>query len=146
MIFLSVPILLLILLIFVLILVGLIGFPMRPNSRVFGTLWVLGLMSLAAIFAWPSKGIGWHPPAWHPVLALAVLAIPYGTSLSLRYRQLQKTRPRSDFQIFAIVLTVTIASALVFRWYNTSCVFNDYHHDNGQAWCPVSWQAKLTSR
>lgn len=144
--FLSVAALPLILLFLVLALVGLIGFPLRPNSWVFTAFWGLGFLTLASIITWPAKGFGWHPPVWQQGVALAFLAVPYGTSLYFWLRRRRKTRPLSDVTVGTVVFVVALASALALRWYNTSCVFFTYHHDHGESWCATSWQAKLTNR
>ena len=87
MIFLSVIVLPAIAAFFAMVLIGLIGLPLRPKSKIFAAVWILSLVGIAAILLMPAQGVQWHPPAWHSGVSIAALFIPYTVSGLFWYRR-----------------------------------------------------------
>lgn len=146
MIFLSVIVLPAIAAFFAMVLIGLIGLPLRPKSKVFAAVWILSLVGIAAILLMPAQGVQWYPPAWHSGVSIAALFIPYTISGLFWYRRRNRFSNLGATTIVFAVLVSAVLSLGAYRWFNKSCVFHDYHHDEGEAWCPENWQAVYTNR
>ena len=132
--------------VFAIVLIGLIGLPLRPESKIFAAVWVLSLVGIAAILLMQPQGVRWYAPAWHSGVRIAALLIPYTVSGLFWYRRRNKFSNLGTTTIVFAVLVSVVFSLVSYRWFNISCVFHDYHHDKGEPWCPESWQAVYTYR
>lgn len=124
--------------------------PAYPHSRKALVGWIVLLIAcLAFIVAGVIRDAGahdmtWKPPAWY--LAFNMLCLfgpPFAASLALW--RVRRRRPPALGPALAVVLVfASVAAGLIVRdQFGRSCVFFDYHHDTGEAWCPIDWQATL---
>ena len=122
--------------------------PAYPKNNAIKSTWLLLFVLAFSEFAWstwltPANSlIFWHPPTWYPLFeGMLKVVLPFAASFVLwriRLRSPSTIGPRTAFIAVTVICLLALA-ALIF--FNETCVYYDYHHDQGTAWCPASWQA-----
>lgn len=123
--------------------------PAYPASRTIRRIWIAALVLWAGTYFWvalgpPDRLDFWIEPDWYvPARGLALVVIPFSTSYAL-----WKVRANHGETISATATSIAVIAVCVIAWFalsafDKSCVHYDYFHDDGKAWCPQSWQARL---
>ncbi|MCE8555825.1 hypothetical protein KBY29_16045 [Ruegeria pomeroyi] len=126
------------------VLASLPAYPNSPKARVF---WFAALFLVFGFLIFGRLSLHsprvWQPPVQADIARGLFLVLPFVGSLLLWRYQRTATARLSAAKSTLIVLAICILSVLGLRQFNKSCVYFDYWNDQGQAWCPVTWQAKL---
>jgi hypothetical protein len=126
----------------------LVALPAYPQSRKIFVAWSLLLAVCVGLF-WMQLVTPSGPSRFSHVPLLAVLAIltlqicvPFGTSFLLWRVQKQRSVPIGNGWLFIVILVCSLTGGAALKTLNQDCIYYPYHHREGEAWCPVSWQAR----
>lgn len=124
--------------------------PAYPHSRKALVAWLVLLIACVALVALSlvrdatSRDVTWRAPVWYgAVNAILLVAVPLIASLVLWRLRLRRPQAIGAGVAVVLVFAISIAGWVARDWFAYSCIYFDYHHDDGVAWCPADWQATL---
>lgn len=126
----------------------LVALPDFPNDRRILAAWSLLLATCVGLFIWRSLILSGpsrftHVPLIADIAILVLLiCVPFGASFLPWRLQKRRDLPIGGGWLFAVILVCSVTGGLTLNMLNEDCIYYPYHHNNGEAWCPVNWQAR----